>query len=252
MLLLHGAGGCSLAWFQQVPAFAEYFESVAIDLPGFGMSTWLGERVPIVDILEEFIMHFGWVRAGIVAHSLSGWAALRLALTRPALVGALVLTSTWAGVQLPGVLHLLDEREPKLREAPLRWRERQSGSYLPGIGPRMARERPELHWLAAGISALNRGAGAAVWARDSHGRYDALLMPETDPQEIEGWSTPTLCLAGEDDIVVPPDAIRLVAEAFGNARFQVFDKTGHAIFLERPNTFNSLTLSFLREHVVRP
>jgi 3-oxoadipate enol-lactonase len=247
---LHGAGGSSLGWFQQIPAFAEYFESVAIDLPGFGMSTWLGERVPIVDVLEEFILHFGWARVGVVAHSLSGWASLRLALTRPTLVEALVLTSSWAGVQLPGVLRLLEEREPKLREAQRRWREGESSSYLPGMGPRIARERPELHWLAAGISALNRGAGAAVWARDSHGKYDTLLMPETRPHEIEGWSTPTLCLAGEDDIVVPPDAIRLVAEALGNAKLQVFDQTGHSIFLQRANAFNSFTVSFLREHVV--
>jgi pimeloyl-ACP methyl ester carboxylesterase len=75
-------------------------------------------------------------------------------------------------------------------------------------------------------------------------------MPETRPHEIEGWSTPTLCLAGEDDIVVPPDAIRLVAEALGNAKLQVFDQTGHSIFLERANAFNSLTVPFLREHVV--
>ncbi|MGC4089969.1 MAG: alpha/beta hydrolase [Polyangiaceae bacterium] len=250
VLLLHGAGGSSLAWFQQAPAYSKHFQTVAIDLPGFGMSTWRSERVPFAEALEEFIEHFGWQRVGLVAHSLSGWAALRLCLSRPGLVAALVLASTWAGLRLPDVLRLLDEREQTLLRAQTRWRGRQPGSYLPGLGQRLAAEQPELHWLIAGISALNRGAAVAVWARDAQGNFDQLLMPDTEPHEVAGWSTPTLCVAGAEDIVVPPRAIELVSAALANSQFRQVDASGHSVFLERAEAFNGITLPFLRQALV--
>jgi 3-oxoadipate enol-lactonase len=250
VILLHGAGGSSLAWFQQAPAFSREFTTVAVDLPGFGLSTWTDGRAPIAEILEELVASFGWPRVGVVAHSLGGWGALRLAVTRPDRVGALVLSSTWAGLRLPGVLRLLDEREPDLQREQTRWREGQPGSHLPGLGARMASERPELHWLAAGISAQNRGAGRATWVRDSRGSFDKDLMPETEPAEVQGWSIPTMCLAGEEDVVVPPAAVRLVADALGGAELQIVEATGHSIFLQRADTFNAIALRFLREHAV--
>jgi pimeloyl-ACP methyl ester carboxylesterase len=41
--------------------------------------------------------------------------------------------------------------------------------------------------------------------------------------------------------------VRLVAEALGNAELRVFERTGHSIFLQRADRFNTTVLRFLRE-----
>ena len=59
---------------------------------------------------------------------------------------------------------------------------------MPGLGERMAEEQPELCWLAAGISAANRGAGKAIWSTDENGSYNKTATPETQPDEVAGWA----------------------------------------------------------------
>jgi pimeloyl-ACP methyl ester carboxylesterase len=182
-----------------------------------------------------------------VAHSLGGWAALRLTLRRASRIAALVLSSSWTGIQLPELLGGLNAREPQLRAARAAWRRRVRGSFMPGCGARMTRKQPALHWLASSIASLNRDAAEAVWRRDAHGEFDPKLSPKTDPDELEGWSVPTLCLTGDEDFIVPSRAVERVAEAL-DARLVRMRRTGHSVFLERPAEFNRAVRSFLRRH----
>jgi 3-oxoadipate enol-lactonase len=96
---------------------------------------------------------------------------------------------------------------------------------------------------------MNRGAGAEVWTRDADGNFDQILMPETDPREVSRWLTPVLCVAGSEDIVVPPRAAELVADALGGAACHLVDATGHSVFFERAAAFNAITLPFLRQQL---
>jgi pimeloyl-ACP methyl ester carboxylesterase len=248
VVFLHGAGGSSLSWFQQIPHFSSGFTCAVLDQPGFGESRWREGATEFADVLEEYVGHLGWERFALVAHSLGGWAALRLTLRKPSRVAALVLSSTWAGIQLAGVLAELEAREARLDAARSAWQRQEAGSFLPGAGARMAREQPALHWLASAIAALNRGAARAVWRRGPDGEFDPRLSPKTDPGELRGWSVPTLCITGDEDFVVPPRAVELVAGALANAPVVRMPRTGHAVFLERPDDFNRVVRSFLGQH----
>jgi pimeloyl-ACP methyl ester carboxylesterase len=158
-----------------------------------------------------------------------------------------VFSSTWAGVRLPEVLRILDEREPTLHEQQRLWRDRTQGSFIPGLGKRMAEEQPAIHWLAEGIAATNRGAGSRVWERDEKGNFDQVLMPETTEAELHGWRIPTLFLTGDEDVLVPSAAVALIAQSMG-ANLEVVEQVGHSVFLERAAVFNEVVLSFLSEH----
>lgn len=245
VVFLHGAGGNLLSWFQQIPFFSNEFTCAVLDQPGFGASRWLNGAGEFTDVLEEYLSCLGGERVAVVAHSLGGWAAMRLTLRKPARTAALVLSSSWAGIQLPDVLRELDAREPQLHAARSAWQHRTPGAFMPGCGARMAREQPELHWLASSIASFNRGGGDAVWRRDRDGQFDATLNPKTGPAELQGWSTPTLCIAGEEDFVVPPKAIELVTDALTGAELVKVPRTGHSVFLERPGEFNRLVGAFL-------
>lgn len=248
VVFLHGAGGSSLSWFQQIPHFSSGFTCAVLDQPGFGESRWREEATGFADVLEAYVDHLGWERFALVAHSLGGWGALRLTLRKPSRVAALVLSSTWAGIQHAEVLGVLRAREARLHAVRAAWQRQEPGSFLPGCGARMAREQPALHWLASAIAARNRGAGQAVWRRGPDGEFDPVLSPRTDPEELRGWSVPTLCITGDEDFVVPPRAVRLVAGVLANAPLVRMPRTGHSVFLERPGEFNRVARSFLAAH----
>ena len=252
IVFLHGAGGSSLSWFQQIPCFSESFACATLDQPGFGGSRWRADVHEFTDALEEYVRRMGWERVALVAHSLGGWTALRFTLRNPARTAALVLSSTWAGVQAPEILRELEARESRLAAARAAWQRREPGSFLPGCGARMAREQPDLHWLAASIASLNGDAVQAVWRRDANGDYDPVLNPKTDPAELSGWSVPTLCLTGDEDFMVPSSAVEVVARLLGGAEVITIPQTGHSIHLERPEEFNGLVRTFLARHVGIP
>jgi 3-oxoadipate enol-lactonase len=249
IVFLHGAGGTSLSWFQQVPHFSRDLTCAVLDQPGFGASRWLNGPTEFADVLEEYLSLHGWRRVALVAHSLGGWAALRLALRQPGRTAALVLASSWAGIQAPEILRELRAREAQLQAARAAWRRQAPGAFMPGCGIRMAQEQPELHWLASSIAALNRSAVQAVWRRDADGEFDSLLSPKTDPRELRGWSIPTLCITGEEDFMVPPGAIEAVGNLLKGAQLVKIPKTGHSVYLERATQFNELVRSFLKCHV---
>jgi pimeloyl-ACP methyl ester carboxylesterase len=96
LVLLHGIGGSRHAWDPVIPALAERFDVIAVDLPGFGESAPLpGEVEPhpaalatavatLLDELEITTPH-------VAGNSLGGWIGLELAAIRP--VASLALLS---------------------------------------------------------------------------------------------------------------------------------------------------------------
>ncbi|MEO5898823.1 MAG: alpha/beta fold hydrolase [Ilumatobacteraceae bacterium] len=90
LVLLHGLGLSSRSWEPVIPALAERFDVVAIDLPGFGRSAMLPREVEphpaalagaVADLLDEI----GIDAAHTVGNSLGGWVALELAQIRATL-----------------------------------------------------------------------------------------------------------------------------------------------------------------------
>lgn len=244
LLLLHGAGGNSLVWFRQIDAFSRAFTCYALDQPGFGRSTWSAAPVEYCTVIAELAEHFGWRRLAVLGHSLGGWAALRLALRLPDRVAALVLSSSWAGIQSPEILASLAAREAELTEAREAWRERRAGSHHPAVSARFLSERPDLHWLAEGISEYNGEGAQMAWDP----AWATIMVPETRLAELRGWSIPTLCLAGSEELFVPPRAMRLVAKELPGALLVEIPRSGHWTFLEQAEAFNAAVVEFLGAH----
>ncbi len=94
VLMIHGFGGDANGWAFLLDALAKDHDTVAVDLPGHGVST-----KAVVDasfdglarMLAEFVEALDLPRVHIVAHSMGGALALALALARPQLVASLTL-----------------------------------------------------------------------------------------------------------------------------------------------------------------
>jgi pimeloyl-ACP methyl ester carboxylesterase len=103
LVLLHGIGSSRRAWEPVLPALAEHFDVIAIDLPGFGASEALPRTVEpqpaalataVAGLLDQLAVS----APHVAGNSLGGWVALELAGLRP--VASLTLLSPaglWRG-----------------------------------------------------------------------------------------------------------------------------------------------------------
>ena len=103
LVLLHGLGSSRRAWDPVIPALAEHFDVIAVDLPGFGDSGPLPPGVEprpaaLAAAVAGLLDDLGITRPHIAGNSLGGWVALELAGIRP--VASLALLSPaglWRG-----------------------------------------------------------------------------------------------------------------------------------------------------------
>jgi pimeloyl-ACP methyl ester carboxylesterase len=103
LVLLHGLGLSRRNWDPVVPALAEQFDVIAVDLPGFGDSAPLPAPVEpspaalaaaVAGLLDEL----GVTAPHLAGNSLGGWVALELAGIRPAASLALLSPAgLWRG-----------------------------------------------------------------------------------------------------------------------------------------------------------
>ena len=103
MVLLHGIGSWRHAWDPVLPALAERFDVIAVDLPGFGESDQLpagAEASPaaLATAVAGLLDELGVTAPHIAGNSLGGWVALELARIRqPASVTLLSPAGLWRG-----------------------------------------------------------------------------------------------------------------------------------------------------------
>ena len=93
-LLLHGLGNSLNFWTAVAPTLAEKSRTVAIDIPGFGQSEQPADGFTLQNISRDVLAFLDNLEIGpciLVAHSLGGTVALRLASLKPELVSRIVL-----------------------------------------------------------------------------------------------------------------------------------------------------------------
>jgi pimeloyl-ACP methyl ester carboxylesterase len=127
LVLLHPLGSDRSVWRPVVPALAETFDIIAVDLPGFGDSpvprdpTPVGLALQVAELLDEL----GVVGPHVAGNSLGGWVGLELAAIRqvaslallapaglwrrhtPRYVRTSLRATRWLALHAPGVLSLL-------------------------------------------------------------------------------------------------------------------------------------------------
>jgi pimeloyl-ACP methyl ester carboxylesterase len=96
LVVLHGLGMSRRAWDPVVPALAERFDVIAVDIPGFGDSAPLPADVEptpaaLAATIDDLLDDLGICHPHVVGNSLGGWVALELAGVRP--VASLTLLS---------------------------------------------------------------------------------------------------------------------------------------------------------------
>ena len=235
VVFAHGRGGNCASWWQQVPFFSQHYKVVVFDHRGFGRSRCDDEHFEAEYFprdIAAILNAEGIERAALVCQSMGGWGGLKLAVTQPERVAALVLANTPGGLDTPKATAAIQHIA--------------SGAIPPGtgqIGKSFVANHPEGAYLARQISGLNSNFPR------SFNRLTAARAVTLD--ELKSYAVPTLVLTSPEDILFPPAAMEEVAAAIPGARLEVIPGVGHSTYFEAPEIFNRVVGGFLAEVLTR-
>lgn len=235
VVLLHGVGGNHASWFHQVQAWSESFQVISMDARGFGNSSdgeGLG-RSAFTDDLLRLLDHLEIGRVMIVAQSMGGGTAVDFACRHSERVSALVLADTLVWLAPP----------PSMAQAITRQAEKTAGlSQLERVlGVTFQEAEPALSELYLQIASFNR--------------YNFKTLPGEQaryhPSALAATGVPTCFVAGEEDILFPPDLIRQAREDVPGSEFIRLPHAGHSAYFEAADAFNHLVGEWLKRQADR-
>ncbi|MGQ9733861.1 MAG: alpha/beta hydrolase [Candidatus Bipolaricaulia bacterium] len=245
LVLIAGLGYDHWMWHKMVPGLAEHLRVIVFDNRGVGKT----DRPPgpyTAQLLAEdtagLLRALGVDCAAILGHSMGGFVAQALVLSRPELVSKLILASTNFGG--PRHIPITQEAMAVLTDMSGDPIERLRRGIVISTAPGFAERQPELvrEWLDYRVR--NPLDPASYQAQMAIGL--ALLSEAASfEKKLGAVRVPTLILFGEHDKVVPPGNAELLAKALPNSRVRILSNAGHFFPLEAPEAAIEAILEFL-------
>ncbi|WP_342375643.1 alpha/beta fold hydrolase [Myxococcus stipitatus] len=246
VLLLHGRGAAASTWFAYLTALARTHRVLAVDLPGFGMSSSGGGTVRsaeegvrfFTDPVESLLEQLAPGPVSVVGHSLGGLVGLELALRARVPVQRLVLLDA---------MGLGPEMTRKARAFFRAGPERLARSLGPWAWARMSPPAPTP--LGQRLGALEYELMSTPGGRDEAARAFDTLVPLLGPvfhrqEKLAQVTAPVLLIWGEREEVLPVSLAEEAQRRLPNARLVRLD-AGHSPHHERPERVLPELKSFL-------
>ena len=240
IVLIHGLGWDCTLWTRQIRRLSSHYAIIAGDTRGHGGSDKPPGPYTINQFTDDWAALLEHLRAGpalILGFSLGGMIAQRLAVTRPELVGALILASTTSRIP-PNSREHMESRLSAMRDQ----------------GPAAAAEIAAKSVYSATWRANNPDLLAAFvkWraGQDQNGLMNAMLATtEFDVSaKLDQIKVPTLVITGAEDTLIRPDAQADIAKRIPGAQHEVIQEAGHMASIEAPDAFNRIVDGFLARH----
>jgi pimeloyl-ACP methyl ester carboxylesterase len=244
LLMICGIGYCAWFWRDIVPELAEYYQVIVFDNRGAGdsdkpegpysINMMANDTAGLMDALSIS-------SAYVVGHSLGGFIAQELIVTRPELVSKLVLASTnHGGMKVipitPEAMEVLTKRDGDPVELVRRGIE-------VACAPGFLEENSQITQDLIEYRFTNPVPPLQYQAQVTAGVGMSALNDQQVAERTAAIKVPTLILFGEHDRVVPPGNADLLAEKISGAEVKIIPGTGHMFPIENPRA----TVSALRE-----
>jgi pimeloyl-ACP methyl ester carboxylesterase len=238
VVLVHGLGGDHLSWRGPVLEMLRRRHMViSMDLRGHGRST-AGKATYTTKLFAAdvamLLEHLNVAAASVVGISMGGAVAMLLAARCPGLVGRLVLVNTWSRCDASACA-CFDEW---IAASKVSRRLLQDLVLLRTATPQFVAAHPAFVRTFRRLWPTNHGANfrrscTACTSHDATARLGRIKAP-------------TLVVAGDRDLLVPPPHARQVAAGIGGAKLSVIGGAGHVPWLDRPARTVRELRAFLR------
>ena len=238
MILGNSLGTNLSMWEPQLAALSRSFRVITYDQRGHGESPVPPGPYAISQLGEDVIAlidHLGIERASYVGLSIGGMAGI------------------WLGANAPSRLHRLVLMCTSAHAPPAsRWRERVAAVRDAGNTAVIADAVVE-RWFTPAWSAAHPdrvAAHRAMIAATDPGGYSACCeaIAEMDLRDtLPSVSVPTLVISAAQDLALPPEHQRLIADSIPGARFESITDAAHIASAEQPDAVNRL----IEEHLSR-
>ncbi|HTH96217.1 MAG TPA: 3-oxoadipate enol-lactonase [Stellaceae bacterium] len=228
-------------WDDVVERLDGSFGVVRYDKRGHGLSEVGTTPYKIEDHARDLagiLDHLGVKQAVICGISVGGMISLALSEMRPDLVRGMILSNT---------AHKIGTAEA--------WNGRIDAIKAGGIASIV--ETILDRWFLANFKS-ERSAAHRIYRRmllrSDQAGYIATCEALRDGDFTETArkvKVPTLCIAGDGDLSVPPELTKSMAELIPNARFEVVKAAGHLPAIEQPQDFAPLIRQFMTQIDIR-
>jgi 3-oxoadipate enol-lactonase len=223
-------------------AFARH-RTVRFDLPGSGRSHKVEGELSIARLVAacvRVLTSAGLERAHVVGHSLGTIVAAHLAATEPKMVKSLALFGP-----------LLAPPDP----ARVNIRARGEKARSEGVAGMQAIADALVQASLSAETKARRHA-AVAFVRETLMRQDADgyarlcdALSEAQPADAARITCPTLLVTGDEDVVAPPQAVRMMGEKISGSRVEVLRGCGHWEPLEKPEECIELLKQFYARRI---
>ena len=222
-------------WDQILPLLPKGLKYIRYDKRGHGLS----ELTPapysmgtLVRDVERLMDHLEVRDALFVGLSIGGMIAQGLAVKRPDLVRAMVLSNTAAKIGQPA---MWDDRIAAVRAGGI---EALADAIMERWFSAPFRKTEEFHaWrnmLVRQPAEGYIGCSAAISGRDFYTPTSGLRLP-------------TLGIAGSDDGSTPPDLVRETVDLIPGSQFHLIRKAGHLPCVEQPEEYAAVLTRFMQD-----
>lgn len=241
LLILNGIMMSTANWLPFLPAFLQGGHRVIlVDLMDQGKSESFEEGYQISDQAEMvagLLAHLGLPSASVMGTSYGGAVALSLTIMYPQRVDRLLLAGTRAYT------------DPMFRDMCEGWMhschspESLYTATMPLFYGATFQQEQE-GWLAARRELLQKTAFSNPAFLKRFGRLLASIMVFDLRDRLQEIKVPTLVLSPSEDLVMMPWEQQRIAEGIKGAHLVTLHKTGHVMFLERPDLFIPLMMGW--------
>ncbi len=235
LVFITGVGYGKWFWHKVVPELAQHFQVITFDNRGAGDSDKPAGpyTVPMMAADTAGLLDaLGIKGAYVMGHSLGGYIAQELMVTRPDLIGKLILASTnFGGTKVipitPEAMNVLTDRSGDPVELVKR-------GIAIACAPGFAEQQPNVVQELLQYRFTNPVPPAQYAAQVAAGAGTMAYTDEQVDARMKAIQVPTLILFGEHDRVVPPGNAELMAQKIVGAKIKILPNTGHIFPIEDP------------------
>lgn len=239
VIFLHGFPLSGSIWNQQLAGLSGSFRVIAPDLRGFGRSTPSPLPCSMDIYADDTIMlmdHLKIEKAAVCGMSMGGYILFNLLERYPERVDAACFMVTKAGA---------DDAEGRTRRTVLAEEVLKSGAGV-------AADAFSRILFAPGTIAKNPLIALQLYGEMTEasptGLASALLAMRDRPdysRRLAEFTVRSLVIGAEDDLAIPVEESRRLADGLGNATLCIIPDAGHMVMLEQPQEVNRVLAGFL-------